>query len=298
MADTAPIARPHRGTISLADATIVAVEHFAGAQHYLRLECPSIAARALPGSFVHLKCDKELPMRRPMSVMRVSAREGWLDVLYKAHGYGSGLLATRVVGETLSVMGPIGQSFKLDSYRPRPLLIGGGVGMPPMLFLAEHMRAAAPTIKPLVLLGSEVPFPFSARPSTIMVPGLPAHVIAAVPLLEDWHIASRLASLAGFAGCHEGYVTELARQWITTSGVARDDIEIFACGPTPMLRAVQTLAAEFALPCQISLEEYMACAVGGCAGCTVKVETANGPAMKRVCVDGPVFEASTVVFTA
>ena len=296
VADAAPIARPHRGTIGLADATILAVEHFAGAQHYLRLNCPSIAARALPGSFVHLKCDQELPMRRPMSVMRVSAREGWLDVLYKAHGHGSGLLATRVVGETLSVMGPIGQPFKLKDYRSRPLLIGGGVGIPPMLFLAEHMRATAPHIKPLVLMGSEVPFPFSARPSTLMVPGVPPHVIAAMPLLEDWHIASRLASLAGFPGCHEGYVTDLARQWLETSGVARDDVEIFACGPTPMLRAVQSLAADFALPCQISLEEYMACAVGGCAGCTVKVETGHGPAMKRVCVDGPVFEASTVVF--
>ena len=91
-------------------------------------------------------------------------------------------------------------------------------------------------------------------------------------------------------------VTDLARTWIETSGVARDDIEIFACGPTPMLRAVAALARDCGVPAQISLEEYMACAVGGCAGCTVKVETPAGPAMKRVCVDGPVFEAETVVF--
>ena len=291
------LARPHRGTIQLVDATIVAVEHFEGAQHYLRLACPDLAARCLPGSFVHLRCDSELPMRRPMSVMRASAAEGWLDVLYKAHGYGSGLLASRSVGETLSVLGPIGQPFKLKNYRSRPLLIGGGVGIPPMLFLAEHMRAQGSAAQALVLAGSEVPFPFRARPSTLLVPGVPAAVIAAMPLLEDWHIASRLASLAGFPGCYEGYVTDLARQWITTSGVPRDAIEIFACGPTPMLRAVAKLAAEFELPCQISLEEYMACAVGGCAGCTVKIETPHGAAMKRVCVDGPVFEAHTVVFS-
>jgi dihydroorotate dehydrogenase electron transfer subunit len=289
--------RAHRGTILLADATVVAVEHFEGAQHYLRLACPEIAARCQPGSFVHLRCDHELPMRRPMSVMRASATDGWLDVLYKAHGYGSGLLANRQPGETLSVLGPIGQPFKLRGYRSRPLLIGGGVGIPPMLFLAEHMRQNRSATQALVLMGSEVPFPFRARPSTLMVPGVPAAVIAAMPLLEDWHIASRLASLAGFPGCYEGYVTDLARQWITTSGVAQDDIEIFACGPTPMLRAVAKLAAEFALPCQISLEEYMACAVGGCAGCTVKIETPTGAAMKRVCVDGPVFEAHTVVFS-
>ena len=218
--------------------------------------------------------------------------------LLQAHGKGSGLLASRVVGETLSVMGPIGRPFRLAGYRPRPLLIGGGVGIPPMLFLAEHLRATAPGVKPLVLMGSEVPFPFKARPSTLMVPGTPADAIAAMPLLEDWGIASRLASLAGLPGCFDGYVTDLARQWITTSGVAREDIEIFACGPTPMLRAVAALARDFHLPAQISLEEYMACAVGGCAGCTVKIETAAGPAMKRVCVDGPVFEAETVVFPA
>jgi dihydroorotate dehydrogenase electron transfer subunit len=71
-------------------------------------------------------------------------------------------------------------------------------------------------------------------------------------------------------------------------------VEIYSCGPTPMLKAVAAVAREFGLPCQVSLEEYMACAVGGCAGCTVRVNTDQGPAMKRVCVDGPVFEASTV----
>ena len=72
------------------------------------------------------------------------------------------------------------------------------------------------------------------------------------------------------------------------------NVEIFSCGPHPMLEAVSKLAKDFNLPCQVSLEEYMACAVGGCAGCVVEVQTESGPAMKRVCVDGPVFEAQTV----
>ena len=71
---------------------------------------------------------------------------------------------------------------------------------------------------------------------------------------------------------------------------------MYACGPTPMLAATARLAAEYGLPCQVSLEEHMACAVGGCAGCTVRVRTEHGPAMKRVCVDGPVFEAGSVVW--
>ncbi|MEX2353374.1 MAG: dihydroorotate dehydrogenase electron transfer subunit, partial [Gammaproteobacteria bacterium] len=113
--------------------------------------------------------------------------------------------------------------------------------------------------------------------------------------LEDWKIPCRLASLQDYSGCYQGYVTDLARTWLKTlDSDSLATVEIFSCGPTPMLKAVAGLAREFDLPCQVSLEEYMACAVGGCAGCTVEVQTDTGPAMKRVCVDGPVFEASTV----
>ena len=95
-----------------------------------------------------------------------------------------------------------------------------------------------------------------------------------------------------------GLVTDLADRWLQSVGAdERARTEIFACGPTPMLRAVAELAAHYGIPCQVSLEEFMACAVGGCAGCTVQINTPDGPAMKRVCVDGPVFDAATVVWT-
>jgi dihydroorotate dehydrogenase electron transfer subunit len=90
-------------------------------------------------------------------------------------------------------------------------------------------------------------------------------------------------------------VTELAAEWLGSLGDKElAEVEIFSCGPTPMLRASAALARRFRVPCQVSLEEFMACGVGGCAGCTVQVATAEGPAMKRVCVDGPVFDAYTV----
>ncbi len=298
MAGAAPSPRERRGSILIANASVVSVEQHDGAQCVMRVQCPPLAERALPGSFVHLRCADHLAMRRPMSVMRVSARDGWLDMLFKIHGIGTALLAERKPGDVISMVGPIGQPFRLTGYRKRPLLIGGGVGIPPMLFLAEHMRATRAPVTPLVLMGSEVPFPFRARPSRIMIDGLPSTVIAAMPLLDDWGIASRLASQAGFAGTYTGFVTDLARYYLDHAVAVRDEIEIYACGPTPMLRAVAALAHDYSLPAQISLEEYMACAVGGCAGCTVKVETPTGLAMKRVCVDGPVFEASQVVFPA
>ncbi len=128
----------HRDTIFVEQAKILAHEAYAGAQYMLRIEAPEMAAHALPGSFAHLQCAPWLPMRRPLSIMRVSAQRGYVDFLYKAVGEGTRLLAERKVGETISVLGPIGRPFQFHPERPRPLLIGGGVGIPPMVFIADH----------------------------------------------------------------------------------------------------------------------------------------------------------------
>ena len=217
-------------------------------------------------------------------------------MLFKVVGTGLAALAARKVGETLSVLGPIGHGFEPHPARPLTLLIGGGVGIPPMIFLAERLIVREDARwQPLVLMGSEIPFPFAMRPSTILVPGMPEGVIASMPFLDGLGVPSRLASKAGFPGCHDGFVTELADAWLAAQPPARlAEIELFACGPTPMLQATARVARRHGLPCQVSLEEFMACAVGGCAGCAVQVETDDGPAMKRVCVDGPVFDAYAV----
>jgi dihydroorotate dehydrogenase electron transfer subunit len=288
--------RAHRGTIFVEDARVLSQEPFPGRQYVLRLAAPQCAARATAGSFAHVAVDPSIPMRRPLSIMRVDRQQGWIELLYKVHGHGLENLAARRAGDIVNLLGPIGQGFTPHAERPHALLIGGGVGIPPMVFLAEVLRErAAEGFRPFAILGSELPFPFRARPSTILVPGMPDGVIACMPLLDDWGVPSRLTTKSGFAGCHDGYVTDLARLWLKTlDAKGRSAVEIFACGPTAMLRAVATLAREFDLPCQVSLEEFMACAVGGCAGCTVEVTTPAGPAMKRVCVDGPVFDAHTV----
>ncbi len=285
-----------RATIHLEDGLVLAHEACPGDQYVLRLRAPHTARAARAGSFVHLQCDPLLPMRRPLSIMRADPGGGWIELLYRAVGRGTRLLAGRAVGEQLSLLGPIGRPFRRHPQRDRPLLIGGGVGIPPMIFLAQEIHQSPEDCQPLLLAGSETPFPFAARPSQIMTPALPAEVIAAVPLMEDWGITSRLASLQGYPGCHRGYVTDLARLWLESlDGASLARVEIFACGPHPMLEATAALARDFDLPCQVSLEEFMACAVGGCAGCVVPVkDEADNIAMKRVCVDGPVFEARSV----
>jgi dihydroorotate dehydrogenase electron transfer subunit len=286
----------HRDTILLEDGEILSQQAHAGGQYILRLQAPRIAQRARAGSFVHLECDPQLPMRRPLSIMRADAKAGWIELLYRVFGAGTRLLSRRGVGARLSLLGPIGRPFSPHPERPRALLLGGGVGIPPMIFLVDEMRRGG-GYSPLVLMGSEVPFPFTTRPSQILVSGMPEGTIAAMPLMDDWGIPSRLASLQGYPGCFHGYVTDLARHWLDALAPAeREEVEVFACGPHPMLEAAARLARDYTLPCQVSLEEFMACAVGGCAGCTVRIRTPDGLAMKRVCVDGPVFDAASVVF--
>jgi len=288
-------AQENRNTIFVQDGEILSVDAFPGDQFTMRIRAPKCAAAAQPGSFVHITCDASLPMRRPLSIMRVG--DDWIEILYKIIGPGLRLLSQKAPGDSVSILGPIGQPFRLSPERPRPLLVGGGVGIPPMVYIADWLRQDRRDWQPFAILGSEIPFPFKRQKSSIAIDGIDDEISSTLPLLEGWGTPARLTSLQGYEGCHNGYVTELADRWLATLGA--DDIaqvEVFACGPTPMLKAVADLAARYDLPCQVSLEEFMACAVGGCAGCTVMINTPDGEAMKRVCVDGPVFDASTVIW--
>lgn len=288
-------AQRNRATIFVENGELVSVDKYPGDQFVMRIRSPKCAAAAEPGSFVHITCDPDLPMRRPLSIMRVDG--DCIHILYKIVGDGLRRLSEKVPGDIVSVLGPIGQPFRPSAERPNTLLIGGGVGIPPMVYLADFLRQNGNGWAPLAILGSELPFPFERRVSAIETPWLDDSTDATMPLLEDWGIPCRLATLAGFDACFDGYVTDLADKWLATLSVDElSKVEVFSCGPTPMLKAVAALAAKYGLPCQVSLEEFMACAVGGCAGCAVKITTPDGEAMKRVCVDGPVFEASTVVW--
>jgi len=291
------VAQRNRGTLFVEDGQLISVEAFPGEQFVMRVRAPLCSMAAKPGNFVHISCDESRPMRRPMSIMR--AKDDWIEILFKIVGDGLRLLSSKTPGDLISVLGPIGRPFEPSPERPNALLVGGGVGIPPMVFVADHLRRQDGDWKPLAILGSEIPFPFDQVTSRLETPWLGTETKNSMPLLESWGVPSRLATLAGFDGCFNGHVTDLADRWLST--LSADELahtEMFACGPTPMLKAAAALAAQYQLPCQVSLEEFMACAVGGCAGCAVRINTPEGPAMKRVCVDGPVFDAATVVWDA
>jgi dihydroorotate dehydrogenase electron transfer subunit len=285
-----------RNTIFVEDATVIHQLDFPEDQFILRLHAPQCAAQARPGMFAHVRCDADIPMRRPLSIMRSAPGEGSVDFFYKIAGPGLQALSQAETGDRISILGPIGNGFRLHQKNSVQLMIGGGVGIPPIVFLAEHLRRGGKrALSPAVFMGSELPFPFETTPSVLPLTGISQTTTATMPLLEDLEIPARLASLQGYAGCYQGNVTDLARDWLESlRSESLREIEVFACGPEPMLHAVALMASEFGLPCQLCLEEYMACAVGGCAGCTVAVHTNSGVSMKRVCVDGPVFEAAAI----
>ena len=181
--------------------------------------------------------------------------------------------------------------------RPRALLIGGGVGIPPMVFLAEALRdRAAEGCRPLAMLGIRMPFPFRARPSTILVPGMPDGVIACMPLLDDWGVPSRLTTRVRLCRLPRWLSSPTLRAcWLRPlDAEARGEVEIFACGPTPMLQRRRRAGAR--------VRPALPGLAGGIHGLRRRRlrrlrgggQTPAGPAMKRVCVDGPVFDAYTV----
>ncbi|MCP4001612.1 MAG: dihydroorotate dehydrogenase electron transfer subunit [Gammaproteobacteria bacterium] len=286
----------HRNTIFVSDAQVIEQHSFSGDQHILRVAAPECAQYAVAGSFAHIRCDTDIPMRRPLSIMRANKTTGEVDFLYKVVGTGLRALSHARPGDTLNILGPIGNGFNPNKQHPRKLMIGGGVGMPPIVFLSEQLHQAGASLEnSLVLLGSEVPFPFKQTTSAIAVQGIPDSTTDSMPELESIGAASRLASLQDYTGCYQGYVTDLAAEWLEAlPPESLKEVEIFACGPEPMLKATAKVAAKFSLACQLCLEEFMACAVGGCAGCAVPVYSNEGMAMKRVCVDGPVFEAHAI----
>ncbi len=212
---------------------VLAINAYPGNYTLLRIAAPECARRIQPGQYLEVNS-------QPWPVMRAGPK--WVDCLQRS-------IQNFSAGTEVRVAGPLGTAFVIESATPRALLLGGESGIAPLVFLTDILRNRRPRVKPLLLLSSERPFPFKPQPSRIMIPGLPGWVIAAMPLLEDWSVPSRLASSRELPGCFNGGLAELARGWLDVSqGVA--DVTVYACGPADVLAAARQLAAAYGLPCQ------------------------------------------------
>ena len=235
-----------------------------------RLTChaPDIAAAARPGQFVMVRLAQGFDplLRRPFSIHSRSA-EGSLSLLYKVVGKGTRLLSGLRPGELLDLLGPLGQAFTTIPVSQPVCLVGGGMGIAPLLFLAQEL----PNPK-YILLG--------ARNQAEVAPLVP--FFAALNPVE-----LSLATDDGTLG-HKGYVPECL------SKVLPQVHHVYTCGPWNMMQAVVQRCQQAQVPCQVSLETHMACGMGACLGC---VTAGAGGKQVHVCTDGPVFKAEDIQWT-
>ncbi len=253
------------------NSRIVFNKKVAAATFFMALKSPDIAAEALPGQFVMIRVENGLDplLRRPFSLCGVH-EDGRIFLLYRVVGKGTSLLSQRNSGESLSVLGPLGKGFRGPVNGEQALLVAGGMGMAPLVFLAEKIKAS--------LFGFFAGF----RSSSDLVP---------FAALEMGDVQVSIATEDGSAG-HHGLVTDLLEAGLLRLSDALP--KIYTCGPLPMLKAVSSIAAKKGIPCQVSLESSMACGLGACQGCAVKMKRDHGTRYEHVCQDGPVFDAVKV----
>ena len=234
--------------------------------YQLVLDAPQIAAAAQCGQFVHIACGEGNLLRRPISICE--AGEGRLRIVFQVKGSGTEWLADRKEGDTLDVLGPLGHGFDTAALGARPVLVGGGIGVPPMLQAAKCAKAAGAA--PRAVLG------FRNK--------------GAVILEEDFRaVCETFVTTDDGSYARHGFVTDVLQELVAdATGVA-------ACGPKPMLGAIAAIAKQAGLPCQVSMEERMGCGIGACLVCACALKAENGETRYgHVCKDGPVFNAEEV----
>ncbi len=227
----------------------------------LTLEAGDLARAARPGQFVNVKCGAQNLLRRPISIC--DAQGDRLRIVFQVKGEGTQWLACRSAGHRLDLLGPLGHGFDYPE-AGKVLVVGGGIGVPPMLLAAKAAPGGA-----IAALG------FRNRDAVILLDEFAA---AGVPV--------KLASDDGSVG-HHGFVDALVREALTED---KDIAAVLSCGPRPMLKSVALAAKEHNTPCFVSMEERMGCGVGACLVCACSV----GGHYRHVCKDGPVFNAEEV----
>lgn len=255
---------------------IVAQERLKDNYYQMILYAPYISRYACPGQFINIKIsDNFFPfLRRPFSIHKVEKNKIW--ILYEIVGKGTEILAQKRPFELLDIIGPLGNSFSyhlaLADYR-EPILVAGGMGVAPLLFLAQKIVKDYPKFTPWVFLGARTKDKILCRSE-----------------FKKLNCQIKIATDDGTFG-FKGKVSDLLINFLRNKQEIRH-IVLYACGPQPMLKEVSKIAKNYRIPTQVSLEEHMACGIGACLGCVVKTKQGY----QRVCKEGPVFNAEEIIW--
>lgn len=230
----------------------------------LKFSNRKMASEAKPGQFINVYCNGEMLLPRPISICEAEENEGTMKIVYAIAGAGTKLFSKLQKDDFIEVLGPLGNGYSLIEAK-ESVLVGGGVGTPPLLELAKRLKG-----KKTIYLG------FRSE----------GYLIEEFKAYGDVYVATDDGSNG-----HHGNVVELMEK----NGVSAE--QIYSCGPNPMLKAVQKFAADRNIGIQLSLEERMGCGFGACVGCVCKIKADNesGYTYKKVCKDGPVFPGGEVL---
>jgi dihydroorotate dehydrogenase electron transfer subunit len=248
------------------------IEQLTPEVYRLSLHAPRIAEHAQPGQFVMVRAGSTLDplLRRPFSIHKTTG-DGLVTILFKVIGKGTGLLAAASEGMVLDIIGPLGRGFDMTGAGPY-CMIGGGMGIAPLYFLASRlMRAGRQPHNPPILLGAQTQ----------------AELMLLAEEFTDLGYSVLTATDDGSLG-HHGFVTELL------DDILSEVRQVYVCGPMPMMRTVALKCRAAGAACQVSLETHMACGLGACLGCTFP---ASSGGYLHVCRDGPVCSAEEVAWT-
>lgn len=287
--------------------------------HRLRLEFTQDGAMAfanfLPGQFAQVDLSKtalpspetvpeelrdaagrKILLRRPFSFAEVTSEgdKTFAELLYCVVGPATVRMTTLSAGDRIDIIGPLGRGYQIPDGKKTVLLVGGGMGTPPLQHLAQSLMSRDNGIDIISLAGAKTAdgLPFEGRLDEIS-----QNLGFCVPEFAKYGIESLIATDDGSAGYH-GLVTDYLSEWLDKTETPLEDIIICACGPEVMLAAVARIAIEKNIDCQVSMERRMACGIGLCQSCAVecKVNGSDETIYKMCCQDGPVFDAGEVVF--
>lgn len=246
--------------------TIIKQEQLTSNIFALTLAAPQISRLAKAGQFVHISCGEAQLLRRPISICDTT--EDALRIVFVVKGEGTRWLSERKAGDGLDILGPAGHGFDLSVLGEKPVFLGGGIGVPPMLKSMKDARAQG--AQPTAILG------FRSKDAVI--------------LEEEFQEVGTVytATDDGSYGIH-GFVSAVLEEHI------KEFTSVCCCGPRGMLRALASIAEQAGIPCQVSMEERMGCGIGACLVCACALKGENGETRYgHVCKDGPVFDSKEV----
>lgn len=240
------------------------------------LRSAEIVKSSKPGQFVmiRVRSSNDPLLRRPFSICGV--RKDLFLVLYRVVGQGTAIMAQLREGDELSVLGPLGKGFRLPKKDQKAVLVAGGIGIAPLAFLAQSMKAKD--------------FPF------LMGFGSAGEIIA-LDHLSGGRMEISIATDDGTQG-HAGPVTDLLEKFLRSKKAKGQSTSLYVCGPKPMLKRIAQMAGNGKMFCQFSLEANMACGLGACQGCAIRASSKEKQSYFLVCRDGPVFSVESIDWEA